>query len=635
MCGIFGAVLRGPARDGAEELGRRAAAALAHRGPDAQAHWLDDAAGLVLAHTRLSVLDLSPAGDQPMVSRSGRHVLVFNGEIYNHQDLRAALGQADGGWRGHSDTETMVEAIARWGVEETLRRTDGMFAIGVWDREERALTLARDRLGEKPLYWATGSWGAAFASEMRAMRLVPSIDCSIDPEAVGSLLRWGFVAHPRTICAGVRQLAPGSLVTIARDGTAEEQVWWSLPDVIARARRNAPPADAADAAAQLLTRLRASVATRLEADVPLGAFLSGGMDSSLVAAVAQEALGSRRLRTFTIAMPSLGYDESAEAAGVARHLGTEHTCVELSAAEAMALIPKLPEIYDEPLADPSCLPSALVCAAARKELTVCLGGDGGDEVLGGYNRHVFGHALVSKTRRIPAPLRSGLGRALGAIRPSTYDAVGRALNPLTPTRFAIRNPGDKAHKLAALLDAKVDTWSSLASVWPEAAVRVGAPAFDPNPTVEDPVEAMMVIDTEVVLPDNMLVKIDRAAMAVGLEVRSPFLHHELVEWAWSVPLDMKVAGGSGKRPARDAVSRLLPASTAMKTKMGFDPPLGDWLRGPLRDWAGDLLFSGSLDPWLDPSAVRVCWDEHQARRRNNEYRLWAAITLSAWLRAHG
>jgi asparagine synthase (glutamine-hydrolysing) len=518
MCGIAGVVSASAMQpEEAFALASMMADTLIHRGPDGSGTEIDLSARTVLAQRRLAIIDLSPAGRQPMISRSGRWTLVFNGEIYNHRVIRAELESAGIDFRGHSDTETLVEAIDRWGVEPALERTNGMFAIAAWDRDRRMLILARDRLGEKPLYWLhQGTDRFAFASELRALRILPGVDLRIDPAAATALLHWSFVPHPHTIYSGVRQLAPGGLLEVSMSDaavTVAERSWWSLGDTLDAAINDRSSLTLDEAAEQLEILLADAVAMRLESDVPLGSFLSGGIDSSLISALAQRAQPDRVLRTFTVSMPELGFDESQHAATVARHLGTDHQTVDLSLADAFDLIPKLPAIWDEPFADPSMLPTALLCRAARQRLTVCLGGDGGDELFAGYNRHVFGASISRRAAHLPAGVRRAIAAGLLAPSPRTIDRASHAVSRVLPAGRRIPNAGDKVQKVAALLRADGRSWDTLAQIWPSSDLGP-TPAGPSVPDLSgrlDEVEQLMLADTSAVLPDQMLVKLDRGA----------------------------------------------------------------------------------------------------------------------------
>jgi asparagine synthase (glutamine-hydrolysing) len=630
MCGIAG-IVRPQQPLGVHRVAAAMATALASRGPDGEGVWSDEVVGVAVSHRRLAVIDTSPTGAQPMSSADGRYVVVLNGEIYDHRMLRAELG--DRPYSGHGDTATLVEAIAAWGVERSVARTCGMFAVAVWDTVDRRLTLVRDRLGEKPLYWTVQNGIVAFASQPSALRRVPGITLEVDPLAATALLRRSFVPHPWTIHRDVRQVPPGGLVEIDVAGEGRlcvtERTWWSLTDTLRSARANGLEVPL-DAATELVDdAVGRAVAVRLESDVPLGAFLSGGVDSSIVASHAQRALGERRLRTFTVAMPDEGFDESHHAERVARHLGTDHTTVALTTADVLDVIPHLATVHDEPFADPSMLPTALLMATAARQLTVALSGDGGDELFAGYNRHAAGAVWARRFGALPGPVRSATSAVLRSVPPRVVDGAARIL----PASRRPPNLGDKVHKLGALAGSSDFTWDALAATWPTLHLGAHHDVVRPDLVGWEPVEQWVALDTASVLPDDMLVKVDRASMAAGLEVRVPLLDPELVSLAWRLPTQHKVVDGIGKIVLRSAARRHLPDDLAHRPKMGFDPPLGRWLRTELRPWADDLLNRPTCVErgWLDGAALRRTWDEHRRGTANHEYRLWAVLMLENWL----
>lgn len=647
MCGIAGLYCPGQAPDGLRASIGAMTDALAHRGPDGAGQWLDEAAGLALGHRRLAILDLSEAGYQPMLSAFGRYVLCFNGEIYNFRELRAALDQEhDHPWCGHSDSEVLLEAFARWGWEATLGRLTGMFAIALYDRKTRRLWLARDRLGEKPLYlaWLPERQGIAFASELKGLSALPGwrSGARLDRSAAASFLRLGYVPAPQAIWQGVEKLRPGAWLCLGPDDGAIKDLqrgfYWD-------ARVQAEEAAAApvilsveQAEAELEARLLRAVSLRLESDVPLGAFLSGGIDSSTVVAL-MAALARRQGRdpstvhSFAIGFDDPRYDEAPHAKAVAQHLGTTHTEYYVSQNDALALVPSLPERYDEPFADPSALPTLLLCRLTRQAVSVALSGDGGDELFAGYHRQWAAVTRWQKANRLPKTLRTllgGLGRRLDG---STLDALS--------ARFARRPP-----RLGEKLLKSLDFWGAttpeqvarrFASLWPRpecllpGAEEAPGPLDDPDrhATLADPLLRMLYLDALGYLPDDLQVKIDRASMAVGLEARAPLLDHDLVHFAWRLPSALKHREGSGKWLLKRVLARHVPPALFERPKQGFEPPLAGWLRGPLRDWGEDLLSTQTL---LAPKSLRACWQEHQAEQRDWSARLWAVLILLAWAR---
>jgi len=641
MCGFAGLLTDGQSID-VEAVVSAMTETLRHRGPDDDGVWIDASAGVGLGSRRLAVVDLSPSGHQPMASASGRYVVAYNGEIYNHVALRRDLERGFR-FRGRSDTEVLLAAIERWGLLGALKRSNGMFAFALWDRQERRLHLVRDRMGEKPLYYGVVGNTLVFASELKALRAHPSFAPEVDREALASFLRYKYVPAPRSIFRGIRKLPPGSLVSLAQgmSNLPEPIRYWSFAEVVDRGIGEATTVDAPEAGAELDALLRDAVRIRMEADVPLGAFLSGGIDSSTIVALMQ-AQSADPVRTFTIGFHDATYDEARHAKQVAEHLGTDHTELYVTADEAMAVIPRLPGIYDEPFADSSQIPTFLVSELARRTVTVSLSGDGGDELFGGYNRYVWAPQLWRRFGRFPPVVRRAFVAALLSIPPRGWDAVGRGLSPLVTARMKQRNQGEKLHKLARSLRSEDadGMYLSLVSHWQDPSRLVVGGGSDGRVSTDDDgpgdmelAARMMYLDSVTYLPDDILTKLDRATMAVSLEGRVPYLDHRVVEFAWRLPLRMKVGEGRGKWILRQVLHRYVPPELVDRPKWGFGVPLGTWLRGPLRDWAESLLNEGRLrrEGFLRPEPVRRAWNEHLAGRRNRQYELWDVLMFQAWL----
>lgn len=637
MCGLAGFLQLSRFDVSAAEARARAMAdTLHHRGPDDGGAWTDAEAGIALAHRRLSIVDLSPAGHQPMPSASGRWVIAFNGEIYNHLSLRRELdaARAAPGWRGHSDTETLLAAIEAWGVDATLRKCVGMFAFAAWDRSERSLWLARDRAGEKPLYYGWQGPAFLFGSELKALRAHPAFAAEVDRGALALLLRHNYVPAPYSIYTGIRKLPPGTWLKLAAGQRDAGPVsYWSLAEVAERGVAEPFAGDEAGAIDALERVLGNAVTGQMVADVPLGALLSGGIDSTLVAALMQ-ARSARPVRTFTIGFEEGAYDEATHARAVARHLGTEHTELRVSGSDALALVPRLPRMYDEPFADSSQLPTYLAMQLARRHVTVALSGDAGDEFFGGYNRYFLGPRLWRRVGGIPASLRGRLFR-LAAALPETLTS-----------RLGASQSRDKLQKLARMfagpgIDDLDGLYCGLVSEWHDAKDMVVDGAVPPClldervrwPRLSDPVSRMMALDALTYLPDDILVKVDRAAMAVSLETRAPFLDRDVMEFAWTLPMSMKLREGRGKWILRRLLDRHVPRALVERPKMGFGIPLDDWLRGPLREWAEALLDEGRLrrEGFLSPEPVRRAWHLHQRGEASFGYRLWSVLMFQAWL----
>ncbi|MDA5192498.1 asparagine synthase (glutamine-hydrolyzing) [Govanella unica] len=644
MCGFTGFIERASRSYPLATTGERMALAILHRGPDDAGVWTDAEAGICLAHRRLSILDLSPHGHQPMASTCGRYVIVFNGEIYNHHQIRRDLEQQHGpqSWRGHSDTEVMLAAIAHWGLQKALEAFNGMFAFALWDRQDRVLHLARDRAGEKPLYYGWAGSAFLFGSELKALRAHPAWNAPVDRTALALYLKYNYVPAPLSIHQGIFKLKPGCYLSLPLDSAPgqlpEAQEYWSA---IAAAQYGlANPFEASDAelAAELETLLKDAVALRMEADVPLGAFLSGGIDSSTVVALMQ-AQSRRPVQTFTIGFNEEGYNEAVHAKAVARHLGTDHTELYVTPEEALDVIPRLPHMYDEPFADSSQIPTYLVSALARKHVTVSLSGDAGDELFCGYNRYFQGRRIWDKLDRVPHGGRKGIASLLESLTPATWDSLGR----IVPQRLRPPALGDKLHKLARVIrtDSPDVMYDGLISQWSlDAAVVKGADydralglsQLDPS-LLPDFTARMMLNDQLAYLADDILVKVDRASMAVSLESRVPFLDHRVIEHAWRIPLAAKIRDGKGKAVLRNVLYNYVPRDLIERPKMGFGVPIDQWLRGPLRDWCEDLLSARKLTDggYFEAAPIRQKWQEHLSGTRNWSYHLWTILMFQAWL----
>jgi asparagine synthase (glutamine-hydrolysing) len=640
MCGFAGFKTTASVFGNSLTIAKQMGDALSSRGPDDSGEWEDQEGGMVFAHRRLAVIELSVAGHQPMLSASGRWVLAYNGEVYNHLELRHRL-EAEGAapaWRGHSDTETLLAAIDAWGVDETLKRSAGMFALAVWDRSERALWLARDRIGEKPLYYGWQGGTFLFGSELKALRAHPCFNAEVDRGALALLLRHNYVPGPCSIYAGIRKLSPGTWLKLGSGQRDVQPVaYWSLAEVAERGTAQPFVGSETDAVDALDQYLGHAVRGQMMADVPLGAMLSGGIDSSLIAALMQ-AGSARPVRTFTIGFDEKAYDEASHARAVAAHLGTDHTELRLSANDALALIPELPAMYDEPFADSSQLPTHMVMKLARQHVTVALSGDAGDEFFSGYNRYVLGPKVWQKIGWMPSSIRASMLRFAGNLPAVVLDRLGT-----TQSR-------DKMQKLARLFSAGRlrdidDLYRGLVTEWPAAASMVVNGHIPANlldqrecwPKLADPVARMMAMDGLTYLPDDILVKVDRASMAVSLETRAPFLDRRVMEFAWSLPMSMKLRDGRGKWILRQLLDRYVPRALIERPKMGFSIPLDAWLRGPLREWAESLLAEDRLrrEGYFDPKPIRLAWMRHVRGEASFGYRLWSVLMFQAWLEHQG
>jgi asparagine synthase (glutamine-hydrolysing) len=650
MCGIaglFDATASATAEDLVDVVSRMTDT-LRHRGPDGGDVWVDAQAGMALGHRRLAIIDVSPLGHQPMSSRSGRFVVTFNGEIYNFRELRRDLEKVGEPFRGHSDTEVLLAAVERWGIEQAVIRAAGMFAFALWDRAERTLHLVRDRLGKKPLYFGWSGHRLLFASELKAFRAMPSFAAVVDRAALALFLRHSCVPAPYSIYRDVFKLPAGASLALnaaskdrGRDALKKVQRYWSAMETAVRGGDT--PLDLTSgeeqAVDQLETLLGIAVSERMIADVPLGALLSGGIDSSTVVALMQKH-STAKVRTFSIGFHERGFDEAMDAARVARHLGTEHSELYVTPDEVRAVIPRVPDLYDEPFGDQSQIPTFLVSQFARRHVTVALSGDGGDEVFGGYQRHYQAERLA-RLVRLPLAVRAAAARSMIAVSPDRWDGLFLALTGVLPG-LARAASGDKVHKFADILRAEGPqaAYLVMASHWRDPPVIEPDDEADSSvlaadlrlPELGDYALAMMALDTATYLPDDVLTKVDRASMAVGLEARAPLLDHRVVEFAWRLPRHLKIRGGKGKWILRKVLARHVPPALFERPKQGFGMPVGEWLRGSLRPWAEELLDESRLsrEGFLQPEPIRAKWSEHLSGRRNWAYHLWDVLMFQAW-----
>ena len=647
MCGIVGFITVPTDTIKLTTITKKMADTIAHRGPDDHGIWIDENCQIALGHQRLSILDLSSAGHQPMHSACNRFVMVFNGEIYNHLEIRDKLQCISHqllDWRGHSDTETLLAAFVNWGIEKTLKACVGMFSIALWDRQENVLTLVRDRMGEKPLYYGWRGNTFMFASELKALKVHPDFNGEIDRQSLSLLLSFNYIPAPNSIYRGIRKLPSGTFLQIPINNyqlPVNATPYWSLGKVAKKGQSQLFSGSDDQALSLLENCLGDAVEGQQLADVPLGAFLSGGVDSSLVVSMMQTR-STQKVKTFTIGFDESQYNEAKYAKAVATHLGTEHSELYISPNDALDVIPKLPWLYDEPFADSSQIATFLVAKLARNHVKVALSGDGGDELFGGYNRHIWSRSIRNKTDWMPKSIRHGIGSVIGSIPSSSWDRINKISDSLLPSQYRTVHAGEKMHKVADLLavDNDFDLYHGLVSQWPNPSeVVIGENFIDrmkaivPNKkNFADIEHQMMFMDAMTYLPDDILCKVDRAAMGVSLETRVPLLDHRVVDLAWKLPLHMKIRNGQGKWLLRELLFKHVPKKLVDRPKQGFGLPVASWLRGPLREWVEELIDESRLkkEGYFHPQPIRIAWNEH-LKGKNRQNQLWGVLMFQAWL----
>jgi asparagine synthase (glutamine-hydrolysing) len=644
MCGIAGLMTAHglTAERMAEDL-QKMTQTLIHRGPDDGGVWCDATAGVGLGHRRLSIVDLSPLGHQPMASRSGRYIITFNGEIYNYRELRSELGARAHSFRGTSDTEVLLAAIEEWGLTRALRRCTGMFALGVWDAHERTLHLARDRFGEKPLYYGSFSGTLLFGSELKALRASSSWSADIDRNALVLLLRHGYIPAPHSIFLQVRKVAPGGIVSARIEGSriaATEASYWSALESYEAASQSATAGSADEALASIDQALRTAIGQQMVADVPVGAFLSGGIDSSLIVALMQQ-LNTQPVRTFSIGFSEDAFNEAPFARKIAAHLGTHHTELMVTPRETVDVIPLLPRIYDEPFGDSSQIPTYLVSKLARTDVTVSLSGDAGDELFGGYARYPRSIDRWRRTMRVPAALRHLAGAVVLGAPPWALELLASPARlskrwrrrGLMADRLRERAPKWAARGFQEFYNLENSLCQPSGLVLNASEPRTVANSPDRWPSAGDDLRHMMFVDSCLYLPGDILVKVDRAAMAVSLETRVPFLDPGVAVAAWQIPTALHFADGQGKWLLRQILQRHVPQAMFDRPKRGFEVPVAKWLRTELYDWAETLLGEARLqrEGFFDSSSVRRRWRQHIDEDADWSFYLWTVLMFQAWL----
>ena len=640
MCGFVGFLdlKKAMSNDNMKSLVARMALRIESRGPDDSGEWVDEAAGIALGHRRLSIIDLSPMGHQPMVSLSGRSVISYNGEVYNFAEIRAELEALGVAFRGHSDTEVLLEACEHWGTKNAIKKFIGMFAFAIWDRDQRTLTLARDRMGIKPLYWGRVGDVVFFGSQPKAFAPHPMWKSEINRDALSGYMRHNYIPAPLSIFRGIQKLKPGHIVTIRPDGICNDEEYWDLRKIAHDGVRNRLQISDEEAIEQLDTLLGDAVKKRMVADVPLGAFLSGGIDSSAIAALMQKQ-SNAKIKTFSIGFNEAGYDEAPQAKAVANHLGTDHTELYVEQSHVIDMIPKIPQWYDEPFADSSQLPTYLLSEMTRQDVTIALSGDGGDELFSGYNRYFLGNNIYKYISLIPHSLRKVIAGGISGIKTETWNSLFSAV----PEKLRPPHAGDKMHKLSSVLrmDDEGEIYRRLITHW-ENPDQIVAGGVEPHGVLWDGSvksdipeysERMQFLDAVTYLPDDILTKVDRASMAVSLETRVPIIDHRIVEFSWRLPQNMKVRDGNGKWILRKVLEKYVPKSLTDRPKMGFGIPIEHFLKKELKDWAEDLLDEKRLkdDGYFNPDIIRQRWNEHQSGAGNWHYPLWTVLMFQSWL----
>ena len=650
MCGLTGFLWNQKAKYSISDQLKSMTSSITHRGPDDEGFWVDERSRVAIGHRRLSVLDLSSAGHQPMHSTSGQYIVAFNGEIYNHLELRMRLDSESGNlveWNGHSDTETLLLCFEEWGVDKTLQEINGMFAIALYDTKNNSLYLIRDRMGEKPLYYGWNDDYFLFGSELKSLKAFHGFFGKVDRDALAMYLKYDYVPSPYSIYKGINKLPGGSYVKLSmvnnvwsKENISDPIYYWSMSDIAKSGKEvNRFSGDDENAVQELDNLLSRAIKRQMLSDVPLGAFLSGGIDSSVVAALMQKQ-SKEKIKTFTIGFNEKHYNEAEYAKEVANHLGTDHTELYVTAEQAIDVISRLPEIYDEPFSDSSQIPTFLVSKMAKKYVTVSLSGDGGDELFGGYNRYFMANRIWKKIEKIPHIVRKLISKGIEMLSPRWWDFLIGVVFKLLPSSYKIPNPGDKLYKLSKMLtlDSIYHIYDSLVSHWDNSfEVVIGCKKkgdkFNQDIDFSHPEDGMMLLDSITYLPDDILVKVDRAAMFTSLETRAPFLDKDVVEFSWKLPLNMKIRGSQGKWVLKKVLDKYVPKELVDRPKMGFGVPIDSWLRGPLREWADDLLSEERLknDGYFHVESIREKWEDHLSGHRNWQYHLWSVLMFQIWL----